>query len=478
MLIIFSLYILTILGIGLVAYFSTRNLQDYMLAGRSLGSTMTALGAGAADMSGWLILAVPGFLLTFGLHKLWIPIGLLIGAYLNWHFVAKRLRVYTETLGNVLTIPEYLHKRFADPKGGMRFCIAVVVLIFFTVYAASSFTAATLILQISFDISYHQGLFLGALIIICYTLLGGFLALNWIDLFQGGMMLLALLIVPSTLIFQAGNFETVVQNITVINSDYLNLWHNISTIDLVSHLTWGLGYFGQLHILVRFMAIKKSQDITKAKYIGMTWMLLAISGAALTGFVAINTDIGKTITDPNTIFLSLAKELFSPYIAGFLIAAALSAVMSTAAALLLASASAVTADLYHGCFKKNATSKELIIVARLAVIIIAIVALVIAHSPESSLLDLVQHAWSGLGASFGPIILLSLFWSRMTLIGAISGMLVGSIIILIWPLDFMGIYTLMPAFILSVITIIIVSLLDTPPSKQILQDFAKMQQNL
>lgn len=476
LIITFTFYILAIFAVGLYSYFSTRNLNDYMLGSRTLSGAIAALGAGASDMSSWLLLALPGAIMLHGLNQIWLPIGLSLGAFFNWQFVAKRLRVYTEVAKDAITIPAYLEHRFHDKTKILRSVTAIVVLIFFTFYAAAGFSAGGLLFSATFHIGYILGLFVTATVIVVYTCIGGFLAIAWVDFFQGTLMFFALLIVPAVTLNHLGGLHEITHIINAHSPFKLNALTDTNLFGILSLLAWGLGYFGQPHILVRFMATKTHRDIPKAQFICMAWMNIALYGAIFTGLFGIAFFAQHPLANTETVFLQLAKTLFNPWIAGLLLAAVLSATMSTSSAQLLASASAFAEDFYHRFFRPQAKAQELLIVSRLGVVLITCIAFVLALNPHSSILNLVGYAWAGLGAAFGPVILFSLFWRRMNLFGALSGMVVGTITVIIWPHlhKFGGIFTLyelLPAFILSALSILIFSVITTPPSAKIYQEF-------
>lgn len=458
----------------------TRNLADFLLGGRSLGGAMAALGAGASDMSGWLLLGLPGAVYTLGLQEIWLPIGLSIGAYLNWQFVAKRLRVYSEIANNSLTIPAYFDNRFRDTSGILRVVTASAVLIFFTFYAAAGFVGGALLFQSALGINYTTALWIAGILLVGYTAIGGFLAVSWTDFFQGSLMFFALLLVPLvTLSDLNGHWDAAITNIQNINPQLTDVFANISFLTICSLLAWGLGYFGQPHILVRFMATKSAKEIPKARFICMTWMILSLYGAVFTGFIGIAYFSTTPLTDPESVFLILAQSLFSPWIAGILLAAVLSAIMSTIAAQLLASSSAVTEDFYHRFLRKKAGAKESILISRLTVIIVALMAIGLAYNPESSILNLVAYAWAGLGAAFGPVMLFSLFWRRMTRNAAVAGIILGGASVIIWKQLYAwgGLFTLyeiIPGFILASVAIIVVSLLDKKPAPEIEAEFTQV----
>ena len=477
----FVIYFVFILIAVLYSHTYLHNYSDYMLGGRKLSGGLVALGAGASDMSSWLMLALPGTIMVHGFNYIWIPIGLAIGQFFNWQLVAKRLRVYTEIAHDAITIPAYLENRFEDKTKTLRLLTAIIILIFFTFYSASGFVSGGLLFQTVFHISYYLGLFIMAVVVVGYTCLGGFWAVSWIDFFQGFLMLLALLIVPAMTLNALGGWN---QTMTILDQHtspgYLSAFHDVSVIQIISFLGWGLGYFGQPHIIVRFMAMRHHKDKQKAQCICMFWMVMALYGAIFTGIFGRAFFSDKALIDPEAGFIVLSLTLFSPFITGFLLAGVLSAVMSTASSQLLSSSSAIAEDLYRRFLRPKASSKELIWVSRLSVLLIALIALVVAMDPQSSILMLVAHAWAGLGAAFGPVILLSLFWRRMNLHGALAGMLSGALTVIIWPslIEFGVIfefYELIPGFIISFSAILIVSLLTSPPSASVRKSFNKMR---
>ena len=468
------------MGVGVYTSRYNQSLSDFVLAGRSLGGVVAAMGVGASDMSGWLLLGLPGAAYATGIHVIWMPIGLTLGAYFNWQFIAKRLRIYTEVASDSLTIPSYFEHRFFDDSKVLRVVTALTILVFFTFYTASGFVGGALLFSSTFNMDYHWALWIGATVIITYATLGGFLAVNWTDLFQGTLMFFALVLVPVTALWSLGGWQPTFTMIEKVNVNFVNALSRESWITIISLLAWGLGYFGQPHILVRFMAVTTPQEIPKARFICMNWMIMSLYGAVFVGFIGIAFFHENPLTDPETVFLRLAKTLFNPWMAGFLLAAVMSAIMSTIAAQLLASSSSLTEDFYHTFIHKKARSRELVFVSRLAVVLIALLAVFIAQNPKSSVLQLVSYAWAGLGASFGPVVLLSLFWPRMTRNGAIAGILVGGLTVIIWKylVKFGGIfelYAILPAFVLGCIAIILVSLLDQKPAQKIVDQFKQVQ---
>lgn len=492
-LITFLVYIIGMLIIGIVMYRRTQDLSDFVLGGRSLGPTVAALSAGASDMSGWLLLGLPGAIYASGLGEAWIAVGLSIGAYLNWQFVARRLRVYTEVSNNSITIPDFLENRFKDSSHLLRVISAIVILLFFTFYTSSGMVAGAKLFEASFGLSYQTALWIGTIVIVSYTFLGGFLAVVWTDFIQGTLMLLALIVVPIVAISQIGGWDEAVQAVGQIESSHLNMVTGVSTVAIISSLAWGLGYFGQPHIIVRFMALKSPKDVPMARFIGTTWMILGLYGAIFTGFVglafistqdvgvlsqfgiAVNSDNGiQMLDDPEKIFIAFSQILFHPVVAGLLLAAILSAIMSTIDSQLLVSSSAVAEDFYKAIFRREATDKELVWVGRFATLAIALIATFIAFNPESTVLELVSYAWAGFGAAFGPIIILSLFWKGITRNGALAGIIVGALTVIIWG-DFLSggifdLYEIVPGFLLNLIAAVVVSSIEKP-SEEIKAEF-------
>ncbi|WP_163582964.1 sodium/proline symporter PutP [Gracilibacillus saliphilus] len=482
-LITFIVYLVGMLVIGIIAFRLTNNLSDYVLGGRNLGGSVAALSAGASDMSSWLLLGLPGAMYAGGMNQIWLAIGLAAGAYLNWQFVAKRLRTYTEVAKDSITIPDFLENRFRDKSRILRVTSALVILIFFTFYTSAGLVGGAILFEQSFGIEYQSALWIGAIVIISYTFLGGFLAVSWTDFFQGILMFLALIIVPIIAINAAGGWDEVVSQVGSIDPGYLNAFTDTTAIGIISLLAWGLGYFGQPHIITRFMAVKSTKEIPKARFIGMSWMVFALYGSIFTGFAGIAYFADTPLDNAETVFIAFTQELFNPWVAGILLAAILSAIMSTIDSQLLVSSSAVAEDFYKGIIRKNASQKELVWIGRIAVIIIAIIAILIAQDPESQVLDLVEYAWAGFGAAFGPIIILSLFWKRTTVGGAISGMVVGALTVIVWEQLEGGIfdlYEIVPGFALGTVAIIIVSLIfgtPTNPSKVVREEFNEAIEN-
>lgn len=478
-LITFLFYIVAMVIIGLFAYRATSDFSDYILGGRRLGSFVTALSAGASDMSGWLLMGLPGAIFLSGLSEMWIAVGLIIGAWLNWLLVAGRLRVHTEVQNNALTLPDYFSNRFNDHSKILRIVSACVILIFFAIYCASGMVAGARLFESMFGWSYSTALWISAVATISYVFIGGFLAVSWTDTIQATLMIFALLLTPIVTILAIGDFDQISLALEAARPEAMSLFSDLSTVAILSLMAWGLGYFGQPHILVRFMAADSVKSIPNARRIGMTWMTLCLGGAVAAGFFGIaffevHPELAATVTqNPETVFMELTKLLFNPWIAGIVLAAILAAVMSTLSCQLLVCSSTLTEDFYKAFLRKNASQKELVWVGRLMVLLIALLAIVLASNPEAKVLGLVSYAWAGFGAAFGPLIILSLFWKRMNLSGALAGMLVGAVIVILWKnvLASTGIYEIIPGFICSALAIIIVSLLTDAPDQDVLERF-------
>ncbi|MEW8155532.1 MAG: sodium/proline symporter PutP [Candidatus Thiodiazotropha endolucinida] len=464
----FFCYLLTLLIIGVVAWRRTRNLSDFVLGGRSLGSWVTALSASASDMSGWLLLGLPGYAYLAGLESFWLALGLLIGTWLNWRLVAARLRIASEAAGNALTLPEYLSNRFNDASGLIRISSSFFILLFFLFYTSSGLVAGGKLFEAVFGLPYLWAVASGTLIIILYTAFGGFLAVSWTDLFQGLLMLLALVTIPLYVLVEIGGFEGFLSTVEGSNAELLNPLTDsngepLGVIAIVSLMAWGLGYFGQPHILARFKAIKQSDFVPKAQRIAVSWVFITLTAATLSGLVGI--PIFETpLEDAEKVFIHLVDLLFHPLVAGVCLAAILAAIMSTADSQLLVSSSTFTGDLYRLLLRKRASEAELVIVGRLAVLSIALIAFLLALDRESRVLDLVSYAWAGFGAAFGPAVLLSLYWKGMNRWGALAGILSGGLTVVLWkPLQggLFDLYEIVPGFLISLAMIVLVSRLTS-----------------
>ena len=470
-LVTFVIYISAMLLIGFAAYRATKNFDDYILGGRSLGSYVTALSAGASDMSGWLLMGLPGAIFAAGLSESWIAIGLIAGAWLNWLFVAGRLRVHTEHNHNALTLPDYFTHRFEDTSRMLRIFSALVILVFFTIYCASGVVAGARLFESTFQMSYGTALWVGALATIVYVFIGGFLAVSWTDTVQATMMIFALLITPVFVILSIGDYDAALTTIQTNVPAAFDVFNGLSFIAIISLLAWGLGYFGQPHILVRFMAADSVRTIPAARRIGMTWMILCLGGAVAAGFFGIayfadNPAVAGPVRDNGErVFLELTQLLFNPWIAGIILSGVLAAVMSTLSCQLLVCSSALTEDFYKAFLRKGASQTELVWVGRGMVLLIALIAIAIASNPESKVLGLVSYAWAGFGAAFGPVVLFSLLWKHMTRNGALAGMIVGAVTVIVWK-NFigLGLYEIIPGFILASVAIVVFSKVGAPAS--------------
>ncbi|MGX1373372.1 SSS family solute:Na+ symporter [Priestia megaterium] len=479
-----AIYFLGMLAIGWYAYKkSTSDISGYMLGGRGLGPAVTALSAGASDMSGWMLMGLPGSMYTTGLSSLWIAVGLSIGAYLNYLVLAPRLRTYTEIANDSITIPDFFENRFGDHSKVLRTVSAVVIFIFFTLYTSAGMVSGGRLFESAFGLDYQVGLFVIAGVVIAYTLFGGFLAVSLTDFVQGIIMFIALVLVPIVAFTDLGGVNTTFDIIRDIDPTYLDLFKGTTVLGIISLLAWGLGYFGQPHIIVRFMAITSLKELKPARRIAMSWMIIAIIGAMLTGLVGIAyvNQTATTLADPETIFIKFAQVLFHPLITGFLLAAILAAIMSTISSQLLVTSSAITEDFYKTFFRRNATDKELVTVGRISVLAVAVIGILLSLSPNDTILGLVGYAWAGFGSAFGPAILLSLYWKRMTRWGALTGMIIGALTVLIWvnvPVLKDTLYEMIPGFFLSLLSVIVVSVLTKDPSEQVQKQFKKMEETL
>ena len=474
------IYLAIMLYIGWYSYKRTSNLTDYMLGGRSLGPAVTALSAGAADMSGWLLMGLPGGIYVTGLADAWIAIGLTLGAYANWFFIAPRLRSYSQVANDSITIPGYLENRFKDSSKLLRIVSGLVILIFFTFYISSGMVSGGVFFESSFGIDYKVGLFIVGGVTIAYTLFGGFLAVSYTDFLQGLMMLIALLLVPIIGIFFTGGPAETFDTIRAVDPTLLDFLKGTTFVGIVSALAWGLGYFGQPHIIVRFMAINSIKETKSARRIGMGWMIFSLLGTIFTALIGIaffEQNPQYVLENPETVFLTLGQILFHPFIAGFLLAAILAAIMSTISSQLIVTSSALIEDLYKVLLRKNGSDREYVFLGRMAVLLVSIIAMVLALEPDSTILDLVAYAWAGFGGAFGPVILLSLFWRKMTTWGALAGMITGAATVILWAnLTEAGVipfqlYEIVPGFLINLFFIVVVSLITYKPNETIEKEF-------
>ncbi|MBS4241407.1 sodium/proline symporter PutP [Campylobacter vulpis] len=462
----FIAYSALMLFIGFYFYRKNKNTEDYFLGGRSLGPVVSALSAGASDMSGWLLMGLPGALYVSGFVESYIAIGLSIGAFLNWVFVAKRLRIYTSVIANSITIPDYFETRFDDDKHILRIVCAIVILVFFTFYVSSGLVGGAKLFESTFGIDYTHALTTGTIIIVIYTFLGGYKAVCWTDMIQGLLMMSALIIVPLVMLSNLGGYEAAINIVQEIKPQNLSMGEGVSLLTIISALAWGLGYFGQPHILVRFMSIRSTKEIPTATIVGISWMVISLIGACFIGILGIAYvhKFNLSLQDPEKIFIVMSQLLFNPWIAGILLSAILAAIMSTASSQLLVSSSTLAEDFYRRIFKQDASSQMVMRLGRIGVLLVALIAFLISTDKNSSVLSIVAYAWAGFGASFGSVMLFSLFWSKMTRMGAIAGMVTGAVVVVAWKNYLAGIlgfplYEIVPGFVCASFVIIIVSLM-------------------
>jgi sodium/proline symporter len=485
----FFVYLALMLGIGIWAYRSTKSSSGYFLGGRSLGAWPAALSAGASDMSGWLLLGLPGFAFASGVEALWLAGGLLAGTWLNWLLVAKRLRTYSYSASDALTIPEFFANRFGDRRHLLQAVSAFFILLFFLFYTSSGLVAGGKLFETVFGLDYRTAVIVGTLFVVSYTLFGGFLAVSWTDLVQGLLMAAALLIVPVWAISADGGVGPMLAAVEQNHPQLLTLWHDnqgepLSVIAIISLAAWGLGYFGQPHILARFAGIRGKAEVPTARRIAVAWSALSMAGAILVGLAGVayvDNHLGGQLADAETIFMVLVNALFHPVIAGILLAAILAAIMSTADSQLLVSSSALAEDFYKQLLRKDAGQREVVLIGRLAVVSLAGVALLLAFDPESTVLALVGYAWAGFGAAFGPVLLLSLYWRRMNWAGAFAGVLTGGITVVVWKQISGGLfdlYEIVPGVVFASIAIVIASLVTAPPSATIREGFERFRKAL
>ncbi|WP_146362604.1 sodium/proline symporter PutP [Arthrobacter yangruifuii] len=471
-----AIYMLAMLAIGWWAYRKTNNLDDYMLAGRDLKPGVAALSAGASDMSGWLLMGLPGAIYVSGLVEGWIAVGLTVGAWLNWKFVAPRLRAYTLVANNSITVPSFLENRLRDRSRTLRVVSGVIILVFFTFYVSSGMVAGGVFFETSFGSSYMAGMLIVAVVTIAYTLFGGFLAASYTDVVQGLMMVAALVLVPVVGLTQVGGFGGMAQSLREVNPDMLDPIAGGTALGIISALAWGLGYFGQPHIIVRFMALRSPADAKAGRRIGVGWMLFSVVGAILTALVGVAyfQQNALTLDEPEAVFLSLAQIFFHPLVAGFVLAAVLAAIMSTISSQLIVTSSALVEDLYKIVLKRDASPRSMVMLGRLGVLVVSVISILIAFGRNDTILDLVGFAWAGFGAAFGPTILLALFWRRLSTAGALAGMIAGAVTAYVWgSIDSLSgtLYEIVPGFAINIILSVVVSILTHKPSADVEAEF-------
>jgi sodium/proline symporter len=495
-LIAFVLYLFVMIIVGLVSMKKTNSTEDYFLGGRGLNGWIAALSAQASDMSGWLLMGLPGSIYLAGTGKAWIAIGLFIGTTLNWLLISKRLRRYTIVANNSLTLPEFFQNRFHDKKKILLGISSVVIVIFFLVYTASALASGGKLFHTVFGIPYQTALLIGAAVILIYTFMGGFLAVCTTDFIQGTLMLIALLTVP-IIAYAAvsGDFSgalaahDVADSSTFVNLFYAN-GEKCSVISIISDLSWGLGYCGMPHILIRFMAVKSEKELKKSSAIAISWVAISLIAASVIGIVG-RAYLTETLVETNSenVFIKMIQQIFSGnfvllLIGGLFLCGILAAIMSTADSQLLVCASSASKDIYKNILKPDADDKKVLAISRITVLAVAVLACLIAWNPDSSIMGLVSDAWAGLGSAFGPLVVCALFWKRTNLPGAVAGIVSGGLFVIIW--DYLpvvggqtlyavtGIYSLLLGFIISTICIVTVSLLTKAPSKEMLDEFEKV----
>ncbi len=508
-LVAFAVYLLGMIMVGAAFMKKNKNSEDYFLGGRKIGGWVAALSAQASDMSGWLLMGLPGSIFLAGTGEIWVAVGLFIGTTCNWLFVSTRLRRYSVKV-NALTFPGYLENRFKDEKKRMLMVASIVVVVFFLVYTASALASGGKLFNSVFGVDYHVALTIGVAVILIYTFMGGFLAVCTTDFIQGTLMLIGLLTVPIIALFivQPSEVKGALIDSGVQTGAFLNPLRdasgNIKFIDIISGLAWGLGYFGMPHILVRFMAVKSEKELKKSKVIAIVWVALSLFFACVIGIVGraylsikMSAEDFSKFADPEKgeaekVFIEMIKHIFTsdialPLIGGIFLCGILAAIMSTADSQLLVTASSVSEDIYRGVINPKADSKKVMLISRVTVIAVAALAFIIAWNPDSSIMDLVSDAWAGLGAAFGPLILLSLYWKRTNIAGGLAGMISGGLIVIIWdyiPLingdtiyKATGLYSLVPGFFVSILLIFVVSLLTKAPDDSIIKEFEEVKLN-
>lgn len=495
-LIAFIAYLLFMIVIGVICMKRTKNTEDYFLGGRGLGGWVAALSAQASDMSGWLLMGLPGSIYALGTGQAWIAIGLFLGTVANWLLISKRLRRYTIVADNAMTLPEFFEKRYHDKKKILLTISSVVIVIFFLVYTASALASGGKLFNTVFGIDYHYALAIGAVVILVYTFMGGFLAVCTTDFIQGSMMLIGLLAVPILAYgFIGGDFADKISATDVAGGyqNYMSLFMNgdrpYTFVEILSQLAWGLGYCGMPHVLVRFMAIKSEKEVKKSSIIAISWCFLSLAAACFIGIIGRAYLAPEVITDTESVFIQLIERVFTkniavPFIGGIFLCGILAAIMSTADSQLLVCASSVSKDIFKNLINPKADDKKVLRTSRFTVLVIAVLAFAIAWDPNSSIMELVSDAWAGLGAAFGPAVVCSLFWKRTNLPGMVAGIISGGLTVIIW--DYLplivgktigaatGVYSLLVGFFVSMLLIVVVSLCTKAPEAAILEEFEKV----
>ncbi len=454
------IYFTGLMYLGYQAFRKTKTFSDYILGSRKLGPVVGAMNVGASDMSSWLLMGLPGAFYLHGVNQVWIVIGLIVGSYCSWKIIAKRLRRYTEISGDALTITSFLEHRLEDKSRILNISTLVVIIFFFTIYIAAGFTGSAKLFSAIFGISYFSALVLSCIGIVSYALLGGFLAVSYADLFQGILIFCVLLFVPFFIIGTSDlTASDLVAKTIAMAPSHVDPFYGLDFLGILGFFAWGLGYFGQPHIISKYMAIKDPHRIDLARKICISWMTLSMAGAAIIGLLGFVYFADTPLKEPETVFIAMSHSIFHPIIIGVLVAAIVSATMSTTNAQIIICCSALSEDFYRHFIRKNAANKEMLFVTRMWVVVVALIAMLIAADPTASVLALVGRAWAGLGAAFGPIVLLSLYWKKTTRFGGIAGVISGAAGAIIFSkMSFIS-YEILPAFVLSFLTIVMVSLM-------------------
>jgi len=476
-LVTFVVYFVFLLGIGFYFYRRNVSIEDYLLGGRGMGAWVTALSAQASDMSGWLLMGLPGAIYLGGMRHAWIAIGLFVGTVLNWKLVSGRLRIYTQKTGTI-TLPCFFEQRFGDPTGLLRTVSAIIILIFFTIYASSGLVATGKLFESTFNVNYKTAVIVGSTIIIAYTFLGGFLAVCWTDLFQGSLMVLALIIVPVVAYRKVGGTEAISEAMASkgMQKSLIPQGGKLPALAIISAMAWGLGYFGQPHILARFMSAKSLGKLAESMAIAIIWVFISLAGAVTVGLIGIGMFKNLAGGEEEKVFIYMISNLFNPWVGGILLAAILSAIMSTIDSQLLVSSSALTEDFYQMAIKKNASQKEIILVGRICVIVISVVALILALRPNDTILGIVAYAWGGFGAAFGPLVIFALFWRKTSWQAALAGMVTGTVVLVVWKRVGLSseMYEIVPGFIANCLTILFVNMVVGQKDEKVLKEYEEV----
>ncbi len=478
----FVAYLVLLLGIGFYFYRRNASIDEYLLGGRRMGAWVTALSAQASDMSGWLLMALPGAIYAGGLADAWMALGLFIGTALNWLLVSGRLRIYTQKT-DCITLPSFFEERFGDPTGLLRTVAAIIILIFFTTYASSGLVAAGKLFQAILGVPYIWAVVVGGTIIIGYTFMGGFLAVCWTDLLQGSLMVLALVAVPFIAYVRVGGAESI-RAAALAKNLSLNLLPTGGTaavlLGVISALAWGLGYFGQPHILVRFMSAKSLAKLSRSRAIAIVWVFLSLAGAVAIGLIGIGMFDNMPDDDSERIFIYMIVEVMHPWIAGVMLSAILSAIMSTIDSQLLVCSSALTQDFYQKIVRRDAGQREVVLVGRICVLAISVVAMVLALRPNDTILGIVAYSWGGFGAAFGPLVLFALFSKRTSWQAALAGMVTGTVVLVLWRKVGLNehMYELVPGFIANCLVTAVVNLSIRQTDPKVLNRFDEVVQEM